>query len=54
MSGIYSIGHCINGMNDISGISSKATKTHGFLGRNLASALKSTKKVAYNKTLVLP
>ena len=31
----------------ISEISSKATKTHGFLHRNLAFAPKSTKKVAY-------
>ena len=37
----------------ISEISSKATKTLGFLCRNLAFAPKSTKKVAY-KTLVRP
>ena len=37
----------------ISEISSKATKTLGFLRRNLAFAPKSTKKVAY-KTLVRP
>ena len=32
----------------ISDISSKATKTLGFLFRNLAFALRSTKEVAYN------
>ena len=37
----------------ISKISSKATKTLGFLRRNLAFAAKSTKEVAY-KTLVRP
>ena len=37
----------------ISEISSNATKTHGFLRRNLAFAPKSTKEVAY-KTLVQP
>ena len=37
----------------ISDISSKATKTLGFLRRNLAFAPRSTKVVAY-KTLVLP
>ena len=37
----------------ISDISSKATKTLGFLRRNLAFAPRSTKKVAY-KTLVQP
>ena len=37
----------------ISEISSKATKTLGFLRRNLAFAPKSTKEVAY-KTLVRP
>ena len=37
----------------ISEISSKATKTLGFLCRNLAFATRSTKAVAY-KTLVLP
>ena len=37
----------------ISGISSKATKTLGFLRRNLAFAPRSTKEVAY-KTLVRP
>ena len=37
----------------ISEISSKATKTLGFLHRNLAFAPKSTKEVAY-KTLVRP
>ena len=37
----------------ISEISSKATKTLGFLRRNLAFAPKSTKEVAY-RTLVLP
>ena len=37
----------------ISEISSKATKTLGFLRRNLAFAHKSTKEVAY-KTLVQP
>ena len=37
----------------ISDISSKATKTLGFLRRNLAFALRSTKEVAY-KTLVRP
>ena len=37
----------------ISEISSKATKTLGFLSRNLAFAPRSTKKVAY-KTLVRP
>ena len=37
----------------ISEISSKATKTLGFLRRNLAFAPQSTKKVAY-KTLVWP
>ena len=37
----------------ISEISSKATKTLGFLPRNLAFAPRSTKEVAY-KTLVLP
>ena len=43
----------VNGMNDISEISSKATKTLGFLGMNMAFAPKSTKKVAY-KILVRP
>ena len=38
---------------DISDISSKATKTLGFLRRNLAFAPRSTKEVAY-KTLVRP
>ena len=37
----------------ISDISSKAIKTLGFLGRNLAFAPSSTKEVAY-KTLVRP
>ena len=37
----------------VSEISSKATKTLGFLGRNLAFAPRSTKEVAY-KTLVWP
>ena len=37
----------------ISEISSKATKTLGFLRRNLASAHRSTKKVAY-KILIRP
>ena len=37
----------------ISEISSKATKTLGFLRRNLALAPESTKEVAY-KTLVRP
>ena len=37
----------------ISDISSKATKTLGFLRRNLAFAPRSTKEVAY-KTLVCP
>ena len=37
----------------VSEISSKATKTHGFLHRNLAFAPRSTKEVAY-KTLVWP
>ena len=37
----------------VSEISSKATKTLGFLHRNLAFALRSTKEVAY-KTLVRP
>ena len=37
----------------ISDISSKATKTHSFLRRNLAFATTSTKEVAY-KTLVRP
>ena len=37
----------------ISDISSKATKTLGFLSRNLAFAPRSTKEVAY-KTLVCP
>ena len=37
----------------ISNSSSKATKTLGFIRRNLAFATKSTKKVAY-KTLVRP
>ena len=37
----------------ISEISSKATKTFGFLRRNLAFAPRSTKEVAY-KTLVRP
>ena len=37
----------------ISEISSKATKTLGFLRRNLAFAPQSTKEVAY-KTLVQP
>ena len=37
----------------VSEISSKATKTLGFLRRNLAFAPRSTKKVAY-KTLVRP
>ena len=37
----------------ISGISSKATKTFGFLCRNLAFASRSAKEVAY-KTLVRP
>ena len=37
----------------ISEISSKATKTHGFLCRNLAFAPRSTKEVAY-KSLVRP
>ena len=37
----------------VSEISSKATKTLGFLRRNLAFALRSTKEVAY-KTLVQP
>ena len=37
----------------VSEISSKATKTLGFLHRNLAFAPRSTKEVAY-KTLVRP
>ena len=37
----------------VSEISSKATKTLGFLRRNLAFASRSTKEVAY-KTLVWP
>ena len=42
-----------NWVQHISEISSKATKTLGFLGRNLAFAHRSTKEVAY-KTLVWP
>ena len=41
------------GQHIISDISSKATKTLGFLRRNLAFAPRSTKEVAY-KTLVCP
>ena len=41
------------GGQHVSEISSKATKTLGFLRRNLAFAPRSTKEVAY-KTLVLP
>ena len=43
----------INWGQHVSEISSKATKTLGFLRRNLAFAPKSTKEVVY-KTLVRP
>ena len=43
----------LNWGQHVSEISCKATKTMGFLGRNLALAPRHTKEVAY-KTLVLP